>query len=301
METYQGQVIEGLRPVVYRPKTTVPIIVEQMLESLRVRGRSVIHQVQLQYQLRRFAGFYPGTIGMLGAEDVAAFIAAQGPLMPRTKNNWLTVIRSLTNFAKRQRYLPKWWDELDRLERFTEEPVPVEIYTPGEIKRFLPELPETILPAVLLVLFAGVRTSEALKLSWADIDEARGFITVSAARAKTRARRLCPVTSVLSAWLDKGAHTGTERVCGNTRKGFNTALRKGLDRAGVTGRRNGLRHSFVSYRLAAGVPLDQVAMEAGNSPAMIFRHYRELVTPETARAFWSIRPEDLQEELPLAA
>ena len=28
----------------------------------------------------------------------------------------------------------------------------------------------------------------------------------------------------------------------------------------------------------------------GNSPAMIFKHYRELVKPKDAVAYWSIRP-----------
>jgi len=34
----------------------------------------------------------------------------------------------------------------------------------------------------------------------------------------------------------------------------------------------------------------QVALEAGNSPAMIFSNYRELVTPQDAKAWFSIRP-----------
>jgi len=33
---------------------------------------------------------------------------------------------------------------------------------------------------------------------------------------------------------------------------------------------------------------DQVALEAGNSPAIIFRHYRELTTEETAKEWFGI-------------
>jgi hypothetical protein len=54
---------------------------------------------------------------------------------------------------------------------------------------------------------------------------------------------------------------------------------------------NGLRHSFISYRVAAIKNVAQVALEAGNSPAMIFSNYRELVTPRDARAWLAIRPE----------
>jgi hypothetical protein len=34
-----------------------------------------------------------------------------------------------------------------------------------------------------------------------------------------------------------------------------------------------------------------VALEAGNSPEVIFSHYRELVTPEAATAWFSVKPE----------
>jgi hypothetical protein len=34
----------------------------------------------------------------------------------------------------------------------------------------------------------------------------------------------------------------------------------------------------------------QVALEAGNSPAMIFSNYRELVTPKDAKAWFAIAP-----------
>jgi len=40
------------------------------------------------------------------------------------------------------------------------------------------------------------------------------------------------------------------------------------------------------YRLC-----ELVALEAGNSPQMVFRHYRELVKPAAARAWFAIRPE----------
>jgi len=54
---------------------------------------------------------------------------------------------------------------------------------------------------------------------------------------------------------------------------------------------NALRHSFISYRVADIQNVAQVALEAGNSPQMIFKHYRELVRPDAAKAWFSIAPE----------
>ena len=72
---------------------------------------------------------------------------------------------------------------------------------------------------------------------------------------------------------------------------FAGQLRDAHLRAGVKQRRNGLRHSFISYRLAAVGNEHQVALEAGNSPAVIFASYRELVRPEAALAWFSVMPD----------
>jgi integrase len=53
---------------------------------------------------------------------------------------------------------------------------------------------------------------------------------------------------------------------------------------------NALRHSFISYRVAKTKNVAQVALEAGNSPRMIFQHYRELVRPEAAKAWFGLMP-----------
>jgi len=51
-----------------------------------------------------------------------------------------------------------------------------------------------------------------------------------------------------------------------------------------------LRHSFISYRIAKVKNANEVALEAGNSPAVIFKHYRELATEEQADAWFAIVP-----------
>jgi hypothetical protein len=62
--------------------------------------------------------------------------------------------------------------------------------------------------------------------------------------------------------------------------------------------RNVLRHSFISCRIAVVKSADQVALEAGNSPAIIFKNYRELTTEEQADKWFGILPEEGQHENP---
>ena len=55
--------------------------------------------------------------------------------------------------------------------------------------------------------------------------------------------------------------------------------------------RNGLRHSFASYRYAATNDAATVAAELGHSTtAMLFNTYRELVLPEEAERYWRLLP-----------
>ena len=47
---------------------------------------------------------------------------------------------------------------------------------------------------------------------------------------------------------------------------------------------------FGSYHLASFPDAATLALQMGNSPAMIFKHYRELVKLREAAAHWNIRP-----------
>ncbi|MCX6873400.1 MAG: hypothetical protein NTW21_06270 [Verrucomicrobia bacterium] len=72
-----------------------------------------------------------------------------------------------------------------------------------------------------------------------------------------------------------------------------TALARSLE---MEWPRNVLRHSFISYRIAKIKSADQVALEAGNSPSIIFKHYRELTTEEQADKWFGILPKPGQWE-----
>lgn len=84
-------------------------------------------------------------------------------------------------------------------------------------------------------------------------------------------------------------------------------LRKRLDadreRAGMLQNwpQNALRHSFGSCHLASFSDAAGLALQMGNSPAMIFRHYRELVKRAAAKQYWSISPARAENVVALAA
>jgi integrase len=139
------------------------------------------------------------------------------------------------------------------------------------------------LPWLVLGLFAGLRSAEIERLTWDDIG--KEHITLASHQTKGRARRLVKIRPTLAAWMKICKRKKGKRVCSPSTSGRNqlrTAF-GGLEK-------NILRHSFISYELAQSKDVQATALEAGNSAEIIFRHYREIVTPEQAKAFWDLLP-----------
>lgn len=67
------------------------------------------------------------------------------------------------------------------------------------------------------------------------------------------------------------------------------------DKRAFKWKHNALRHSYISYRVAQTQDVAKVSLEAGNSPQMIFKHYRELVRPKDAEAWFAIKPDNRSE------
>ena len=84
----------------------------------------------------------------------------------------------------------------------------------------------------------------------------------------------------------------TRLVNAERKKKAESAKRKAIEVPKFKWKHNALRHSFISYRVADIQNVAQVALEAGNSPQMIFQHYRELVRPAEAKAWFTIEPDN---------
>jgi integrase len=262
--------------------------VEEMIAAKKTKGVSTVYLADLRYRLGTFKAAFASDVNSLTPNDLDRFFA-ELRLSPRSYNNFLRTLRTFFSFAQKQRWLSKEADLLTGIEKRKEKPTPVEIYTPDELARLFDHATNELSPCLALAAFAGLRAEEVLRLEWSDVDRRPGFIEVSAHKAKTAMRRLVPIADNLSKWLAAASRNGSH-VWPYSKDRFFKALSRTAVAAKIGWKQNALRHSFISYRLADLQDINRVALEAGNSPQMIHRHYRELATPEQARTWFSISP-----------
>ena len=269
-----------------------------MIAAKTTKGVSEVYLADLRYRLGAFREAFHCDVNAIAPDDVAAFFDNLR-LSPRSHNNFVRTLRTFFGFAQKHGWLSKEVDLLERVEKRSEKRTPVEIFTPSQLAAILGSASPEVAPCIALAAFAGLRSAEILRLDWDDIERRPGFIEVGAHKAKTATRRIVPISDNLAKWLAIAPRVDV-RVWLHSKDRFFKALVGAARNAKITWKQNVLRHSFISYRLAETQNINSVALEAGNSPQMIFRHYRELATPEQARTWFAIAPETEANVVPMA-
>jgi integrase len=284
------------------PRKTVAEVVAEFIADRRSAGCSAIHINDLQIRLGQFSKAFELPIIAVSAPLVQQWIyglknqKTKKDTAARTKENMLRQIVSLFNFARRQKYVPAELAlELSEISTPRKQHAPIGIYTPGEMRAVLAAADEVIAPALAIAAFAGLRLAEVSRLDWREVRLSERLIVVGAENAKTAARRLVPISDNLAAWLTPHAKRfGSLNPCDEQVENVGNALGDRFERAAarakVTWKRNGFRHSYISYRVATLKDVPAVALECGNSPQVIFSNYRALATDAEAKAWFSILP-----------
>jgi integrase len=255
----------------------------RFVDSRKRRGLSGFYVSACQRSLNEFSKEFGMTSTELPpAADVVNWLERKFD-NPVSRNTHLNTLKTFAVWAKKNQFVP--FNTLIGIEPWKKPATEVEIYTVDEMRAILTALPKSLIPAAAIAAFAGLRNSEVGKLDWKEINLERGFITVAAAKAKNATRRLVAIQDNLRAWLKPYAQASGE-VAPYGRCHLTDTMRE----RGLPCKRNALRHSYISYRLALMPDAPRVALECGNSPEMIFQHYRELVTPDDAKAWFEIMP-----------
>lgn len=139
-----------------------------------------------------------------------------------------------------------------------------------------------IWPAVLLCLTTGFRPIGTTRIEWADVDLDQATVRVFEKKRERGVPLNAWVVRELRAWKD--AHPVRPlSCCRNTLYGALRRIRlaHGL---GPEVTLQGLRRTFISECMDKGLPAQIVASAAGNSVAVIERHYKDLRTLDSRPA-----------------
>jgi integrase len=292
-------------PASMQPRT-VRQVVDEMLTAKRAAKLSTVYLWDLEVRLNRFCGAFSMNISGVSGKLLQAWLDDMKG-SGRTKQNYLRVVTALIRFAIRRKYLLKdAIEEVEAVQQAKEDNGETEIFTPAEMTEILTAAREEMIPWLAIAGFAGLRTAEIQRLDWSEVNLTERHIEITAEKAKTASRRLAPITDNLAAWLKPyakpaGPVAGFERWWNEIPKVAEAvnakremaALLKGKDHTKVhkfVWKHNALRHSFCSYRLAVVKNPAQVAMEAGNSPQIIHKHYHKLVSEVEAAKWFAVNP-----------
>ncbi len=263
--------------------------------------------------LRRFAGAFKNTsVNELTKELINVFFDSEpvSGFTPKTRNHHRTAVTQFLAWAVARDYLSPQHrlGESVGLKAEDADEGDIAIYAPAEFNALLEAAEGPMRAMIAIGGLAGLRTEELFRLTWEDVWRVPGHIEVTALSSKTRARRLIPICPSLQSWLEpfRAFTQGKLTTLDENRwhKDMNKLCEKaqvqiGDRKVAVARKPNGLRHSFCSYHFALYADEGLTAVQAGNSPQMIFRHYRKLVTRQEAERWFAVAPERAASVTPL--
>ena len=210
---------------------------------------------------------------------------------PSVFNFGLRILGGIFNYGRKRDLCIS--NPIEKLDRKKLPPRETEIYTPAQVAALLEASDASLIPWLCVCMFAGLRASEARKMTWGDFDFAENFIRVRAAVSKTHRPRAIPMEANLRKWLLPYRREDSALIAPQGLNVLRSQLRTAHQTSGVRQIKHGPRHSYASYLLARDGSIDALLLNMGHEDAATtFRHYHRVASGRAAKTFWSIRPSE---------
>jgi integrase len=284
------------------PERTVSEVMEEFIKAKTQDGMSLRYLSDCRSRMGRLAEDIKMPIAELETSNLDAWLRGLD-VKGRSRNNYRAMLMTLFRFARSKGYLPKGEaTAAEELQRAKQKSGETGIFTPQQFLTLLNADPKEmedattkeklhgdrkfLVPYFVMGGFCGLRHAEITRLEWSDLDFAQKVVRVGADKAKTASNRIVPLSDEAIAWLTPYIEK-TGNVCSDRQSKY---ARQVAVKLGTGWPANALRHSYGTYRLATVKSAAQVALEMGNSPKMVFAHYRKPVTEQDAKLYFSIMP-----------
>jgi integrase len=295
--------------------STVAAAVESFLEAkrLEIGNKESSNTLALKTRLGKFAAaFGPRIIATISTAEISDWILGlagpkkpttrqlakgrpvnSGALSMQTKKNHRLAVHAFFAWTKSRGMVGA--NPVSESARPKVPKVAPGILKPAEVGAFLATIASTpeILPFWSVRIFAGIRESEACRMTWEMVDLGKLKINLPATVTKTGRPRGVDIQPALAAFLAPLA-----KKSGFIAPQSEMSRRWQLGKAfpeGHTAPRNWARHTFATMHLHGFQDAGKTSLQLGHgeSPEMLNAHYASYATDEEAAAFWAIRPETL--------
>ncbi len=289
---------------------SVEELIEEVIQAKKNAGRSKRHQGDLRSKLDKFkVAFAKRPAATLESREIEEWLHKL-KLAPGSVNSYRGILALLFNYAVKRGYCAT--NPVHSIDRVREKESEPEILTVEQLNAMLTLADEKIVPALVIGAFAGLRSSEIEGtadhdgLDWAEIDFDENTILVRADVAKGRRKRHVPISPNLLAWLKPRAkrkgkvwpengrklHEAARRKAGFGKPGTETEQEKAKKLKLKPWPKNALRHSYATYHLAEHRNAAELVVNMGHNDdaETLFNHYRGIVKPKQATAYWGLVP-----------
>ena len=267
------------------------------------------HLVFMKRDLKRFVRSFPkATVAELTAERLINYFNLGKPSL-KTYNNRRGIVSTFLKFAFQRGWIsenPIAKVPHHRIRRKRGAVATLSTAKAAELMAAVEALDGgRFVPFFALCLFAGIRpclrTGEILRLKPEDVNLETGFIFVSADVSQVREPRKVTIQPNLLAWLKAYPPTDERPIVPKNLQHVRARIAKahGLSH-------DIMRHTFISMFVAKFRSIGEAAIQAGNSEAIIRKHYLDMKSQTEAEEFFGIMPkkpagEEEPKALPAAA
>jgi site-specific recombinase XerD len=276
-------------------KSVSEVLEEFLTEKLQV-GRSRNYERNMRKTFTKFLQLTGGDrkIGEITRRQISDYVyVSHGHLSNVSKKNLLTNFSVLLNYAVKRDYLTT--NPVEKIDRPTIPFVKPSVMSPDDFGKLLRQCHRKgwhdRLVIFVLVGFCGIRTEEASRLKWTNLDFDRKIVEVPASVAKKASFRNNVIPPNAMEWLH--AIRDKRRKGPLIGKNWQTRLRDAVVSSKIAYEKNCIRHSFCSYALSSKTwnLYDVVQMMGhGGSPTTVFSHYRNVVSEEDGKKWFGLVP-----------
>lgn len=276
-------------------KSLTDAVVEYLAAKTKEQERTLLSPRQLRAirdELVILQAHYPaGPVTQFSPTILTAYLERGAPAL-KTYNNRRGLLSTFFKFA-----LQKAWIGDNPVEKTVQHRIAhrrgsaktLSATQSAELMAYVESYQEgKMVPFFALSLFAGLRpcliSGEILRLKAQDVRLDLGVIQVEPEVSKVRMQRQVTIQPNLAVWLRAYPLTQFPIIPINA-KNLRVVV---AAKFGLT--HDVMRHTFISMHVAKFRSIGEAALQAGNSEAIIRKHYLNLKTPAEAEEFFSILP-----------